>query len=109
MNVAIFGGFDRRPFAPGWTKEKLVAVFGGGDIDLASCPPGDNAELTVVTVFGGVELNVLPGTRISMSGFSLFGGRTVNVKPGGGSELRLKAFCIFGGVDVKEAIVVPAS
>ena len=40
MNLALFGGFDRRPLGPGWTKETFVAILGGGEIDLTESPPG---------------------------------------------------------------------
>ena len=102
MNIAIFGGFDKRPFAPGWTKQTVVAILGGGDIDLTSSPPGDGARLTAVAVLGGVEIVVQPGTRVTMSGLSLFGGRSVTVQPGDGPEIALRAVAILGGVEVKE-------
>jgi hypothetical protein len=106
VNVAIFGGFERRPFAPGWTKETLLAIFGGGEVDLTTAPPGEDARLTVVAILGGIDLYVLPGSRISLSGLSLFGGRDINVTPGDGPSFRLRAFAFLGGVDVKEATVV---
>jgi hypothetical protein len=102
MNVAIFGGFGKRPFAPGWTKETVVAVLGGGELDLTSSPPGPDARLTAIAVFGGVELIVPRGSRVSLSGFSLFGGRDVEIEQGDGPELKLHAVAVFGGVDVKE-------
>lgn len=102
MNVAIFGGFDKRPFAPGWTQQTAVAVLGGGEIDLTASPPGPGAILTVVAVFGGIEIIVPPGTRVSLSGLSLFGGRSVTAVPGDGPELAVRAYAVFGGVEVKE-------
>jgi hypothetical protein len=52
MNLAIFGGFGRRPLAPGWQRETAVAVFGGGEFDLTAAPPGPNARLTAVAILG---------------------------------------------------------
>ena len=77
MNVAIFGGFNRRPFPPGWTKETVITVFGGGDLDLSSSPPGPGARLTAIAILGGIKILVAPGTQVSVSGFGLFGGREV--------------------------------
>jgi hypothetical protein len=102
VNVAIFGGFEKRPFAPGWTKETLVSVFGGGELDLTQSPPGDGAKLTAITLFGGIELLVAPGTAVALSGFSLFGGRSVDVTQGDGPRFDFKAIAIFGGIEVKE-------
>ena len=58
MNLALFGGFDRRPFGPGWTKETLVAVLGGGEVDLTESPPEGEGRLRVVAFLGGVEIIV---------------------------------------------------
>jgi hypothetical protein len=102
MNVAIFGGFDRRPFPPGWSKETLVAVLGGGEVDLSESPPAGVGVLTGVAVLGGIDLRVAAGTRVSMSGFSLFGGRSVNVREGDGPLIRMRLFAVFAGIEVKE-------
>jgi hypothetical protein len=101
VNLAIFSGFKKRLATPGWTKESAVAVFGGGELDLTAAPPGEGAVLTAVAVFGGIELVVPAGTRVSMSGFGLFGGRAIEVEPGDGPELRLRAVAVFGGVEVR--------
>jgi predicted membrane protein len=103
MNVAIFGGFEKKPFAPGWSKETVVAVLGGGDLDLRSSPPADGATLRIVAILGGVAVIVPPGTRVSLSGLSLFGGCSVQVEPGDGPQLSVSATAIFGGVDVKDS------
>lgn len=103
MNFAMFGGFDRRPLAPGWKEETLVAVLGGGEVDLTASPPeGGSGRLTAVAVLGGIDLRVPPGTRIAMSGLSLFGGRSVNVTEGDGPSIQLKAVAVLGGIEVKE-------
>ena len=102
MNVALFGGFDKRPIAPGWKKETLVAVFGGGDVDLTASPPDGEGHLTAVAFLGGIDIAVAPETSVSLSGLSLFGGRTVNVREGSGPRIKLNAIAIFGGVNVKE-------
>lgn len=101
MNLALFGGFGKRPLAPGWGDETAVAIFGGGEIDLTASPPGPAARLTAVAVFGGIEITVPEGTRVALSGFGIFGGRDVRVVPGDGPELRLRAYAVFGGVEVR--------
>lgn len=102
MNLGLFGGFDKRPFGPGWTKETLVAVLGGGEVDLTASPPEGEGRLTAIALFGGIEILVPPGTSVSMSGASIFGGRSVKVSEGEGPKIRLRAIAIFGGVEVKE-------
>jgi hypothetical protein len=67
MNVAIFGGFEKRPLAPGWRKETLVAILGGGDADLADAPPGPDAQLTAIAILGGIKLVVPPASSAAVS------------------------------------------
>jgi hypothetical protein len=102
VNLALLGGFDRRPIGPGWTRETFVAVLGGGEVDLTESPPQGEGHLRVVTVFGGLTLIVPTGTRVSMGGASILGGRTVNVQEGDGPATRLDAIAVFGGVEVRE-------
>jgi hypothetical protein len=105
VNVVIFGGLKRRPFPAGWTKETVVAILGGADLDLSSSPPGTDARLTTVSILGGVKIVVAPGTPVSTSGFSLLGGRDVKVSQGGeeGPEIKMNLWAFLGGVEVTEA------
>jgi hypothetical protein len=97
------GGFGKRPFAPGWKKESVVAVLGGGQIDITASPPApEGAHLNAVAILGGIELSVPPGSRVSMSGLSLLGGRETKVEPGDGPEIAVRAIAVLGGVEVKE-------
>ncbi|HSK17462.1 MAG TPA: hypothetical protein VK915_15000 [Gaiellaceae bacterium] len=102
VNVAIFGGLDRKPIGPGWTRETVVALLGGAKLDLTESPPGPSARLTAIAILGGVEILVPPGSRVSTSGLSLLGGRSVRVTPGDGPEMRLRLVSFLGGVEVKE-------
>jgi hypothetical protein len=104
VNVALFGGLGRRPLPPGWTKETLVAILGGADIDLTESPPGPGARLTAVAILGGVKIRVPRGTRVSVSGFSLLGGREAKVSQSGdGPEIGMSLWAFLGGVEVKES------
>ncbi len=102
MNLAMLGGFGKRPFAPGWTKQTAIAVLGGGEIDLTQSPPGEGAQLTAVAVLGGIDVTVAPGSRLTVSGFSLLGGREIKVEPGEGPAMRMRLIAVLGGVEVKE-------
>lgn len=103
MNVAILSGL-KRPIPAGWTKETLVTILGGVDLDFSSSPPGDDARLTVVTILGGVKILVAPGTRVALSGFSLLGGRDVKVTQSrDGPEIKMNVWAFLGGIEVKEA------
>lgn len=101
MNVALFGGFGKAPLEPGWKRETALALLGGGDLDLGEVTPADDARLTAVAVFGGIDVRVPAGARIAMSGLSLFGGREVKVPPGDGPAIRIRAVAIFGGITIR--------
>ena len=101
MNIAVFGSFGERVLASGWSRETAIALLGGGDFDLTGVVPGDNARLTAVAVFGGIDVIVDEGTQVTMSGFSLFGSRVVKVAPGDGPAMKVRAFAFFGGVEVR--------
>ena len=101
MNVALFGGFGKTPLAPGWRRETALALLGGGDLDLGAVTPADDARLTAIAVFGGIDVRVPAGARIAMSGVSLFGGRDVKVPPGDGPAIKIRAFAMFGGVTIR--------
>jgi hypothetical protein len=103
VNVAIFGGLNRRPFPPGWTRETVIALLGGGELDLSESPSGPGARLTVVAILGGVRIAVPSGTRVSTGGFALFGGREVRVsQQGDGPQVKLSLWALFGGIKVTE-------
>ena len=103
MNLVIFGGLGRRPFPPGWTKETVIAIFGGGLLDLSHSPPGPDARLTVVAIFGGMKILVAADTRVSVSGFSLLGGRDVKVSQSGdGPVIKMSLWAFLGGIEVTD-------
>ena len=101
MNVVIFGSFGKRMLAPGWKKETAIALAGGGDFDLTGIEPGENARLTAVAIFGGIDVVVDDNTNVTMGGFSIFGSREVTVSGGDGPTIQVRGFALFGGVDVK--------
>ena len=101
MNISVLGGFGKRMLAPGWTKEIALAFFGGGDFDLTGVTPGENARLTAIAIFGGIDIIVDQGTQVTMSGFNLFGGREVTVEAGDGPRVAVRAVAVFGSVEVK--------
>jgi len=103
MNVAVFGGFGKRILAPGWIRETAVAIFAGAEIDLAEVPPGDDASLTAIAIFGGIDIFVDPNTQVTMTGFNLFGGRENNLDPGDGPSMTIRAIAVFGGIEIKAA------
>jgi hypothetical protein len=110
VNVAIFGGLNRRPFPPGWTHETMLSILGGAELDLSGSPPGEDALLRAVAILGGVKIMVAPGTRVSVGGFSLLGGRDVKVSQAGeGPAVKMSLWAFLGGVEVREGEVAGSS
>jgi len=103
---AIFGGIDRRGT---WTvprRMKIVAVFGGANLDLreARFPPGV-VELDVTAVMGGINIVVPPGLAVQMHGSAIMGGfADINRAPANPDPdtplLRVRGLTMMGGVDV---------
>jgi hypothetical protein len=72
------------------------------DLRYARRHAGPGATLKAYTFLGGVDIKVPPGTRVTSGGFSLFGGTDVRVRPGDGPEIAVRAFALFGGVNVSD-------
>ena len=103
---AIFGGIDRRGT---WTvprRMKIVAVFGGANLDLreARFPPGV-VGLDVTAVMGGINIVVPPGLAVQMHGSAIMGGfADINRAPANPDPdtplLRVRGLTMMGGVNV---------
>ncbi|HVV86956.1 MAG TPA: LiaF domain-containing protein [Kofleriaceae bacterium] len=105
--LAIFGGFERKG---GWTCPRhlrIVAAFGGAELDFreAELAPGVT-ELHITAVFGGVSLIVPPHLAVECDASAIFGGfeeihraprRTDPDRP----VLRITGFACFGGVSIE--------
>lgn len=103
---AIFGGVDRRG---AWTvprRWRVVAVMGGGLIDLREARfPTGVIDMEVKAVFGGVQIIVPPGLAVEVSGTAIMGGfQNINRAPAHPDPdaplLRIRGVAIMGGVDI---------
>ena len=58
---------------------KIIAVFGGADLDLreAVLPPSGEITLDVIAVFGGADIKIPPEMRVIDSGTAIMGGRDI--------------------------------
>ena len=82
-------------------------MLGGVKLDLGQAEPeAPESLMTVVAVLGGVEITAPLGAPIELTGVSLLGGTSDERSPGPRLPecplVRLRAFCLFGGVKVKE-------
>jgi hypothetical protein len=103
---AIFGGVDRRG---SWTvprRWRVVATFGGAQLDLREARfPTGVIDLEVRAVFGGVQIIVPPGLAVEVQGTAIMGGfQNVNRAPAHPDPdaplLRIRGLAFMGGVDI---------
>lgn len=82
----------------------VSAVFGGATLDLRGAHVDDEASVDAFALFGGVDVLVPKGWRVSLSGLPIFGGyddRTAAVDlPEDAPVLNVRATAVFGGVGV---------
>ena len=80
----------------------LNAIFGGIDLDLKNANIVEDKIINATSVFGGINIFVPENVNIQVKSTSIFGG--VNNKTKNKDEqptIYVKAFCLFGGVDIK--------
>ena len=104
---AIFGGIDRRGT---WTvpqRMRIVAVFGGANLDLREARfPAGVIDIDVTAVMGGINIVVPPGLAVQMHGSAIMGGfADVNRAPANPDPdaplLRVHGLTMMGGVNIE--------
>ena len=103
----IFSGSTVANASQTFTGGSLTAVFGGVVLDLRQAVPvAGGARITATAAFGGVEILVPVGWRLSIRGTPIFGGVDDKTRhdPNVGADaplLRVDALAFFGGVEIK--------
>ena len=79
------------------------AIFGGIDIDLRNANIAKDEIINATAVFGGIDILVPNNVNVKVVSNSLFGGVDNKVKSYNENlpTIYIKAFCLFGGVEVK--------
>lgn len=80
-------------------------IFGGATLDLRNAVIDDLATVDAFVMFGGIQILVPPGWRVSLAGSAIFGGhdnRTTgnDSLPPHAPELNITATAVFGGIEV---------
>ena len=104
---AIFGGIDRRGTWNVPRRMRIVAIFGGANLDLreARFPPGV-IDIEVTAVMGGINIVVPPGLAVQMHGSAIMGGfADVSRSPAHPDPdaplLRIHGLTMMGGVNIE--------
>lgn len=106
-SIAVFGGPQLVSTARHLQGAWLTAIFGGISLDLRDAvPAAGGARVNATAAFGGIDLLVPRGWRISVHSTPIFGGledktdHTV-IPPDGAPVLHIDAVCFFGGIEIK--------
>ncbi len=107
--VAVFSGVEKRIMGKNFRGGRLVAIFGGIEIDLWQAEmEGDTAILQVDAIFGGVELRVPDTWLVSSEGQGIFGGYSDTTRLNPPSDpnqprktLVVRGMALFGGVEIR--------
>jgi predicted membrane protein len=103
--VGILGGSNRMSNANPFRGGELIALMGGGRIDLrtAVIPPGGEATIDILCVMGGYEIVVPESWVVDDRTTSILGGNGNETRPRGdaSSTLILRGFMMMGGCAIK--------
>jgi len=101
--ILIFSGINRRFLSKNFRGGEVVAIFGGGDIDLSKVNTEEKEiTLDVVAIFSGLRVKVPDAWTIKSEGVGIVGGFNNNTKQKGKRivTVAVKGIAIFGGVDI---------
>jgi predicted membrane protein len=108
QSLAVFSGSKIKESSEHLTHTGVSAIFGGATLDLRDAHIDHEASVDALAMFGGVDILVPEGWRVSLGGLPLFGGYDDKTH-GNGSRtadsplLKVNATAMFGGVTVANA------
>jgi Cell wall-active antibiotics response 4TMS YvqF len=106
-STAIFGGHKLVSTSQRFQGAWLTAIFGGLSLDLRDARPSpDGAPVNATVAFGGIDILVPRGWRISVRSTPIFGGiedKTDHSQPppDDAPTIHVDAVALFGGVNIK--------
>ena len=104
--VNVFSGSSSKVVSSNFQGGSSISVFGGADIDLREAEiSGKEARLDVFTLFGGADIYVPEGWKVTVKGVPIFGGwddntRFTATEKEEAPTLIINCMAIFGGIDV---------
>lgn len=113
--VSIFDGSSLRPTSNAFTGGTIVSIFGGTALDLRRASlDGGHGLIQVTTIFGGTNITVPDGWRVTINGASVAGGVDRRYTDptdltASAPTLQIDATTIFGGLSVVARPVLRAA
>ncbi len=105
--VAVFGATGRKGVWRPHRRIRVVAVFGGAELDFREAKLGPGmTEVNCRCVFGGAQIIVPPGLYVQLEGVGVFGAFTEKgdapaEPPEDEPWLKITGLAVFGGVEVE--------
>jgi Domain of unknown function (DUF1707)/Cell wall-active antibiotics response 4TMS YvqF len=104
--VSVMSGTEKRGRWRLGRDTRVVCLMGGAELDLRHAELEElDSTITVVAVMGGAQIIVPEGVDVDVGGFAFMGGKDFRpgktVPPPSAPSLRIKAYALMGGVDVK--------
>lgn len=108
-SVNVFGGGQYRIGAKNFRGGRILAIFGGFELDLRDADiEGNEAVIEVNALFGGGEIRIPTTWHLVVSGAGIFGGYSdetqapvANPAAPNPKTIILKGVAVFGGVSIK--------
>ena len=104
--LAVLGGVERKGAWRVPRHLRVIAVLGGGELDLREAEIGpDGVDINAFCLLGGLEVTVRSDDKVELSGTALAGGNELMVHPtgeGAGRRIGIRAVALLGGVSVHD-------
>jgi hypothetical protein len=101
--MAIFSPINKKVVSQNFKGGKIIAIFGGGEIDISEVKTDQkNIDMEFTAIFGGGKLIVPKGWKINSRGTAIFGGYDNKTALEGSEQviLNLRGTAIFGGIEI---------
>lgn len=100
---ATFSGQEINKAGEVFNGASLNAIFGGIDLKLQDAKIQKDILINTTAVFGGIDIIVPSNVNVKVQSTSIFGGadNKITKQTENLPTIYVKAFCLFGGVDIK--------
>lgn len=105
-SVNVFGGSNQMVYSKNFKGGEVVAVFGGGDVNLSQANFEGQIKLECTVIFGGLKIVVPPSWKVRSEVTAIFGGvddkRMIQpIEQYEDKVIVITGVVLFGGVEIK--------
>jgi len=102
--VAVFDGVELTNRAKAFKGGSMLAWFGGISVDLREAALAPGAQLSLRTLFGGIDIKTPPDWRVESTAKAVAGGIEIRTPAGddeGAEVLTVEGLALFGGIAIR--------